>query len=69
MLSVNHVIMKDKITDIMLSHSSNEITIKEAIDKLCDLHSVSLRFPEDYIIEEYFDEKNKCRATRWTPKK
>ena len=42
MLSVNHVIMKDKITDIMLSHSSNEITIKDAIDKLCDLHSVVL---------------------------
>jgi len=48
-VNVKHVIMREKITDIVLKYTNKEITSKDAIDELCDLHNVSISFDMESI--------------------
>jgi hypothetical protein len=51
-LNVNFEAMKEEITNILSRLGSGLISKDEAIEKLLNLHSVSVPFPSDELIEE-----------------
>jgi hypothetical protein len=65
-VNVKHVIMRDKIYNVIKDLQRGNVNYSDAVDKLCDLHSVSSCYAvfdeEDNIVQLYQTEEKASKG-------